>query len=70
MKTDRGRQVIGMEDGRRALSPGEKGDGNPYYERALGREKEMTPEERAEEEAWWAQVSKKFTVRGKDEQGG
>ena len=54
MKTDRGRQVIGMEDGRRAL----------------GREKEMTPEERAEEEAWWAQVSKKFTVRGKDKQGG
>ena len=53
-----------------ALRQGEKGDGNPYYERALGREKEMTPEERAEEEAWWAQVSKKFTVRGKDEQGG
>lgn len=58
-----------MAEGKRAYDPSEKGNGNPYYERALRREQEMTPEERAQEEAWWAQVSKKFTVKGEEKQG-
>ncbi|MCI9501411.1 MAG: hypothetical protein HFG76_05340 [Hungatella sp.] len=58
-----------MSEERRRDNASEKGNGNPYYERALKREQEMTPEEKAKQEAWWAQVSKKFTIKGSDKQG-
>lgn len=43
-----------------------KGNGDPYYEKILEKEQTMTQEEKAEEEAWWSQVSKKFKIRDKD----
>lgn len=43
-----------MSEERRRDNASEKGNGNPYYERALKREQEMTPEEKAKQGAWWA----------------
>ena len=41
-----------MSEERRRDNASEKGNGNPYYERALKREQEMTPEEKAKQEKY------------------
>lgn len=43
-----------------------KGDGEPYYQRYLVREKELTPEKKEEREKWWSETSKKFKVIGEE----
>lgn len=47
-----------------------KGDGEPYYQRYLEKEKELTPEEKEEHEKWWSETSKKFKVIGEEREDG
>lgn len=48
----------------------DKGDGNPYYERALKKLEEMTPVERKKHEEWCNETLKKFRIIGESKENG
>lgn len=50
-----------MESRRKELNS-QKGDGSLYVKKALEAEAQMTPEEKAEEDAWWEEFSKDFKI--------
>lgn len=50
-----------MESRRKELNS-QKGDSSLYVKKALEAEAQMTPEEKAEEDAWWEEFSKDFKI--------
>ena len=50
-----------MESRRKELNA-QKGDGSLYVKKVLEAEERMTPEEKAEEDAWWEEFSKNIKV--------